>query len=180
MKIGKTIVSSREKAVSESERLAQRKKEEKRKKMSVAIFFAVLVLFIVVIAGFVINVANERKKDELPEHFTKEYKPTVEIIDEDGSGYITDKIKTAVGMLEEDFQDLGYKVVKAIVPTGTTREIDVYLNDVSPYFKIHIDRNTAESAEDSVRMINYLEKEDKKASYIDVRIAGRAYWKEGK
>lgn len=177
MKIGKTIVSSREKAVSESERMAQRKKEEKRKKMSGAIFFAVLLLIIVVIAGFVINVMNERKKNELPESYTKTYKPTVEIIDEDGSGYITDKIKTAVGMLEEDFQALGYKVEKAIVPTSTTREVDVYLKGVKPYFKIHIDRNTAESAEDSVRMINYLEKEDKNASYVDVRIAGRAYYK---
>lgn len=180
MKIGKTIVSSREKAVSESERLTLRKKEEKRKKMSVAIFFTVLTLFIVVIAGFVINVATERKKDELPDHFTKVYKPTVEIIDEDGSGYITDKIKTSVGMLEEDFSELGYKVMKAVVPTGTTREVDVYLENVEPYFKVHIDRNTAESAEDAIRMINYLEKEEEKASYVDVRIAGRAYWKEGK
>ena len=177
MKIGKTIVSSREKAISESERMTQRKKEEKRKKMSVAIFFAVLLLVIVVIAGFMINVMNERKKDELPEAYTKVYKPTVEVIDEDGSGYITDKIKTAVGMLEEDFQELGYKVKKAIVPTGTTREVDIYLEKVTPYFKIHIDRNTAESAEDSIRMVKYLEKEDKKASYVDVRIAGRAYYK---
>lgn len=177
MKIGKTIVSSREKAVSESERLALRKKEEKRKKMSVAIFFAVLLLVIVVISGLVINVVNERRKNELPESYTKVYKPTVEIIDEDGSGYITDKIKMTVGMLEEDFQDYGYKVKKAIVPASTTREVDVYLEGVDMYFKIHVDRNAAESAEDSVRMINYLEKEDKKASYVDVRIAGRAYWK---
>ena len=177
MKIGKTIVSSREKAVSESERMTQRKKEEKRKKMSVAIFFAVLLLIIVVIAGFVINAMNERRKNELPDSYTKVYKPTVEIIDEDGSGYITDKIKIAVGMLEEDFGEYGYKVTKAIVPTGTTREVDVYLENVKPYFKIHVDRNTAESAEDAVRMIEYLKKEDKKADYVDVRIAGRAYYK---
>ena len=177
MKIGKTIVSSREKAISESERMTQRKKEEKRKKLSVAIFFTILILIIVVIAGFVINAMNERKKNELPESYTKTYKPTVEIIDEDGSGYITDKIKTAVGMLEEDYQELGYKVTKAIVPTGTTREVDIYLEKIEPYFKIHIDRNTAESAEDAIRMIDYLDKKDKKASYIDVRIAGRAYYK---
>ena len=117
------------------------------------------------------------RKSELPEHLGKTYTPTVEIIDEEGTGYITDKIKTAVGMLEEDFQEYGYKVSKAIVPSGMTREIDVYLDGMDTYFKIHVDRNTSESAEDAVRMINYLDKKDIKAQYVDVRIAGRAYYK---
>ena len=45
------------------------------------------------------------------------------------------------------------------------------------FFKIHLDRNAAESAEDAVRMINFLESNEKKATYVDVRIAGRAYYK---
>ena len=176
MKIGKTIVSEREKVVSESERMVQRKKAEKRKKFSIATFFAVLALIAVVIAGFVINFANERKKNEIPENIGKIYKPTVEIFDESDSGYITDKIKSTVGMLESDFQDFGYKVNRAIVPAGMTREIDIYLEGMETYFKIHTDRNTGESAEDAVRMINYLEGKDIKAKYVDVRIAGRAYY----
>jgi len=177
MKIGKTIVSEREKAISESERFQVRKKEEKRKKMSIAIFFAVILLIVVVVAGLLINYANERKKNELVLPEEKVYKPSVQIIDEDGSGYVTDKIKTAVGMLEEDFQDFGYSVLKVVVPENTTREIDVYLYGVEPYFKIHVDRNTYESAEDAVRMINYLDRVEKTAKYVDVRIAGRAYYK---
>jgi predicted nucleic acid-binding Zn ribbon protein len=176
MKIGKTIVSEREKVVSESERMAQRKKTEKRKKLSIAIFFAIVALIIVVLAGLIINFANERKKNELPEPVTKVYTPTVEIYDESESGYITDKIKSTVGMLESDFQDYGYKVTKAIVPIGTTREVDIYLDGMETYFKVHTDRNTGESAEDAVRMINYLEGKDIKARYVDVRIAGRAYY----
>lgn len=177
MKIGKTIVSSREKAVSESERLELRKKQEKKKRFSIAVFFIVLLLVIVLIAGLILNYANERKKNELPEHLGKTYTPTVEIIDEDGSGYITDKIKSAVGMLEEDFQEYGYKVAKALVPAGMTREVDIYLDGMDTYFKVHVDRSTSESAEDAVRMINYLDKKDIKAKYVDVRIAGRAYYK---
>ena len=177
MKIGKTIASNREKAVSESERLAQRKKEERRKKMSVVIFFAALLLVIVVAAGLIMNMLNERKRNELPDSLSKTYTPTVEVIDEDGTGYVTDRIKSVVGMLEEDFSELKYKVKKAVVPTKTTREIDVYLEGVKPYFKIHLDRNTAESAEDAVRMIEYLKKENIEPSYVDVRIAGRAYYK---
>lgn len=177
MKIGKTIVSEREKVASESERMIVRKKAEKKKRFSIAVFFVVLAFIVVVMAGLIINFANERKKNELPAHIGKEYKPTVEIIDEDGSGYITDKIKSTVGMLEEDFQDFGYKVSRAIVPTATTREIDVYLDGMETYFKIHIDRSTSESAEDAVRMIDYLDKKEITAQYVDVRIAGRAYYK---
>ena len=177
MKIGKTIASSREKAVSESERLALRKKEERRKKMSIVIFFVLLLLIIVIAAGIVMNMINERKRKELPAEFSKTYTPTVDIIDEDGTNYVTDKIKTTVGMLEEDFKALKLKVVKVVVPTKTTREIDVYLEGIEPYFKIHIDRNTAESAEDANRMIEFLKKNDKKAAYVDIRIAGRAYYK---
>lgn len=176
MKIGKTIVSERERVVSESERMVQRKKAEKRKNFSIAMFFAVLALIIVVIVGLIINFANERKKNEIPETIGKVYTPTVDIFDESDSGYITDKIKSTVGMLESDFQDYGYKVDRAIVPIGMTREIDIYLEGMDTYFKIHTDRNTGESAEDAVRMIEYLEGKDIKARYVDVRIAGRAYY----
>lgn len=177
MKIGKTIISEREKVVSESERMLARKKAEKHKRFSIAIFFAIIALVLVVIFGFAINFANERKKNVVPEHIGKEYVPTVEIIDEDDSGYITDKIKSTVGMLEEDFQEYGYKVSRAIVPAGMTREVDVYLEGMETYFKIYIDRSTSEAVEDAVRMINYLEGKEIKARYVDVRIAGRAYYK---
>jgi cell division septal protein FtsQ len=177
MKIGKTIASSREKAVSESERFEIRRKQEKKKRFSIAAFFMFLVLAIVLVAGMIVNFANERKKDDLPEFLGKTYTPTVEIIDEDGTGYVTEKIKTAVGMLEEDFKEYNQKISKVIVPSGMAREIDVYLDGVEPYFKIHVDRNTAESAEDANRMIEHLKKKNIKAQYVDIRIAERAYYK---
>lgn len=177
MKIGKTIVSEREKAVSESERLVQRKKEEKRKRFSIAIFFAGLALVGVVIFGFVMKAIQDKKKEDLPDIFSKTYTPTVEIIDEAGAEYITDKIKTTVGMLEEDLQEYGYKVAKVIVPAKTAREIDVYIEKITPYFKVHVDRNTAGTAEDIKRMIDFLDKKNKKPNYVDVRLAGRAYYK---
>ena len=65
MKIGQTIVSERERAVSESERMESRRKEEKRKKISIMMFFAGLTLVIVVVAGLAMNAVIERKKSEL-------------------------------------------------------------------------------------------------------------------
>ena len=177
MKIGKTIGGEREKAISESERMQVRKKAEKRKKFSVIIFFAVLLLIVVIVVGIVVTALYERKKAESVPVATKKYTPTVEIIDESGTGYVTDKIKDFVGMLEADFKELGYNVTRAIVPVGKTREIDVYLEGRNEYYKCQIDRNTAETAEDAERMMRYLDGQGKSVAYVDIRISGRAYYK---
>lgn len=178
MKIGKTIGGEREKAISESERLQVRKKAEKKKKFSIIVFFVILIFVFVVVAGIVVTALHERKKNEsVPASTGKKYVPSITIEDESGTGYITDKIKDFVGMLESDFKDLGYKVTRAIVPVGKTREVDIYLDGRNEYFKCQIDRNTAETAEDAVRMMNYLDKNGKSASYVDIRISGRAYYK---
>ena len=177
MRIGKTIGGEREKAVSESERLESRRKAEKRKKFSVAIFFVVLLLIIVVVAGIIITALHERKKNEVAPTTEITYAPSVEIVDEGNTGYITDRIKNYVGMIESDFKDLGYTVVKAIVPTGKIREVDIYLDGRSEFFKCHLDRSTSETAEDATRMIRYLDGNNKTASYVDLRLSGRAYYK---
>ena len=75
MKIGKTIVSEREKAVSESERMNLRRKEEKRKKISILMFFAGLALILVVALGMMTNAILEKKKNELP-LVGKTYRPS--------------------------------------------------------------------------------------------------------
>lgn len=177
MKIGKTIGGEREKAISESERLKSRKKEEKRKKFSIAIFFILLLLVVVVIAGIAVTALHERKKSETAPVKTETYAPTVEIVDEGGTGYITDRIKNYVGMIEVDFKDLGYTVEKAIVPAGKTREVDIYLAGRKEFYKCHLDRSTSETAEDATRMIKYLDEKGKAVSYVDIRISGRAYYK---
>jgi len=177
MRIGKTIKGEREKAISESERMMSRKKEEKRKKFSIAIFFVILALIIVITIGIIVTGLYKHKKAETTPTETVKYTPTVEIVDEGGTGYVTDKIKEFVGMAEADFKDYGYKVIKAIVPAGKTREVDIYLEGRTEFYKCQIDRSAAETAEDATRMIKYLDERGKTASYVDVRIAGRAYYK---
>ncbi|MBQ6486334.1 hypothetical protein IJI76_01220 [Candidatus Saccharibacteria bacterium] len=177
MKIGKTISAKREKTISESERMELRKKEEKRKKTSVVVFFMALILIVVLIFGFIMNAVSEKKKNEVMPTPGKEYNPTVEIIDEGGSGYVTDKIKTYVGKIERDLNDLGYKLIRAIIPAAKTREIDVYIEGRNEYYKCHLDRDTAETAEDVGRMVNYLDSKEIKPTYVDVRLSGRAYYK---
>ncbi len=107
-----------------------------------------------------------------------EYPPTVEIVDESAARKITARVKDFVGKAERDFAALGYKVEKAIVPADKTREVHVYLKDSAVYYKLNLDRGSAESVEDAVRMLRYLEEKGQKATaYIDVRVPRKGYYK---
>ena len=66
----------------------------------------------------------------------------------------------------------------AIIPSGSIREIDFYLDGYSGYIKTIIDRGAGVSVEDADRMIRYLSEIGVgEFTYIDVRIEGKAYWK---
>ena len=142
-----------------------------------------LFLTLVIVLGLLIhNFISQEREEAAPEPtvvITKDYTPTIEITDESGSREgITNRMKEYVGMVESDFQDLGYKAVKAVLPTGSIREIDLYLDGHPGFIKMLIDRDAAISVEDADRMIRYLAGQGiTEYTYIDVRIDGRAYWK---
>lgn len=177
MKVGRTISEKRERVVTDSERMAMREKEKRRKKTSAIFFFVGLIVAVVSIFAVVNGIAEQRKRDEIKPAEEKTYTPSVAIENDDGSKYATDRMKTYVGKIEQDFSELGYKVVRVVVPAGKTRELDIYLNGRTEYYKCYLDRDTAETAEDAVRMIKYLDSNNIKPGYVDVRIAGRAYYK---
>ena len=102
--------------------------------------------------------------------------PTAQIIDESGAG-VTKRMKEYVGTVEQDLADLGFTVDRAVLPSGKTREIDLFLKDYPYYFKLNIDRVAAVSAEDMKRMVTYLTEHDIHPSYVDVRVKGKAYYK---
>jgi hypothetical protein len=81
-------------------------------------------------------------------------------------------------MIEVDFRDLGYKVVKAVIPSGSIREVDLYIEGKNGFIKTTIDRGTAVTVEDADRVIRYLaERGIGDFEYIDARVEGRAFWK---
>jgi len=67
-----------------------------------------------------------------------------------------------------------YVVTQAILPTGTTRQIEIRLKDVQPLVKLSIDRGAGEQVEDMIRSLTYLQSKGVAAQYIDVRVEGRA------
>lgn len=179
---GRTIGEAREHLETANER-AEARKKDKRKRAFRIIMVSGLFLILVIVLGLLIhNFISQEREEAAPEPtvvITKDYTPTIEITDESGSKEgITNRMKEYVGMVESDFQDLGYKAVKAVLPTGSIREIDLYLDGHPGFIKMLIDRDAAVSVEDADRMIRYLAGQGvTEYTYIDVRIDGRAYWK---
>lgn len=180
-KMGRTIGEKRERLQTANERAAARAKGKKRQARRVTwtiLGFVGLVAVLVFICFFFVGNKEPVKIIEPQEVVVAE--PTVEIIDEDAAagGNITNRMRSYVGQAEQDFRDLEYRPVKVVVPSGTVREVDFYLEGVPGYVKLHIDRGTAVSVEDADRMIRYLAGQGiNEYQYIDVRIGGKAYWK---
>lgn len=181
LKTGRTIGEKREQLETANERANLRKKEKRSKVarlIGATILFSLLGASIVTVGYFVFSGSKEEPTAKTSSAAEK-YTPTIEIIDEDAAaGEITSRMKNYIGKAELDFRDLGYKPIKAVIPTNSIREIDFYLEGFSGYIKMLIDRETAVSVEDADRMLKYLASISvSEFQYIDVRIEGRAFWK---
>lgn len=108
--------------------------------------------------------------------------PGVQIIDqsgvspEQGSTVASARLLGFVGRVVSLSGQGSYTVSEAILPYGTTRQIEIRLKDVQPLVKLSIDRGAGEQVEDMTRALDYLKSQNKGAQYIDVRVAGRAVY----
>lgn len=180
-KMGRTIGEQREKLETKNERNAARKQDKKRqiRRIVFTVFgFIILIGALIFLCFFFVGNRESASIVAPVEIVTVE--PSIEIIDEDATsgGHITNRMRSFVGQAEQDFKNLGYKPTKAVVPTGAIREVDFYLEGHPGFIKLYIDRDSAVSAEDADRMLRYLASQGiTDFQYIDVRLAGRAYWK---
>ena len=182
IKSGRTIGERREHLETKNERQEARKKIKKRQTFrvgfTVALFTAVAIAVIVLIIVFLRNRA-ENEAETAPTVVVKTYQPTIEVVDEKVStSGITTRMTEYIGQLENDLKDLNLTPVKAVIPAGSIREVDVYLDGYTGFIKATIDRGTGVTAEDTERMLRYLKEQGiGEFQYIDVRIDGKAYWK---
>ena len=176
MRRGRTIAGKREKVVSDSERQKAKRRTKKRR----AIRVTIVVLLVALIVGLTVRGVKgwldyyngkdnaEQAQDE----------PVVEIVDQNSSDKISDKMKKYVNQLAGDLKDLGYKVERVILPKGMMREVDVQIEGVAVgYIKTNLDRETATTAEDIDKMVRYLSERGISAEYVDVRVVGKGYYK---
>ena len=174
MKLGQTIVAERERVESDSERMRARKAQ--RRKRGAAVVTGVLM---VVILGVLLWLGARQLLDQPQDlaEVAEMYEIQAEIVDEDNTGRISERVRGYIGQLEQDLADLGYKVTRVTLPTGTSRELYVDLEGVEWFFKVTTDRDAAMTAEDMERMVRYLGERDLKPAYVDVRVEGKAFYK---
>lgn len=174
MKLGQTIVAERERVESDSERMRARKTQ--RRKRGAAVVTGTLM---VVILGVLLWLGARQLLDHPQDlaEVAETYEIQAEIVDEDNTGRISERVRGHIGQLEQDLADLGYKVTRVTLPTGTSRELYVDLEGVEWFFKVTTDRDAAMTAEDMERMVRYLRERELKPAYVDVRVEGKAFYK---
>jgi len=136
------------------------------------------------VAGWQIN-SKQYYVDANGVVFEKNYydAPVVQIVDESGvspeqgSAVVGTRLLGFMGKVVALALGRGYSVTKAVLPAGTTRQVDVYFDGVPTFVKYSIDRGAGEQTEDADRSIKFLQSRGTTAQYIDVRVAGRAAYK---
>jgi hypothetical protein len=136
------------------------------------------------VAGLQIN-GNQYYVDANGVVFEKNYydAPKVQIVDESGvspeqgSAVVGTRLLGFMGRVVAQAQGRGYTVTRAVLPQGTTRQVDVYFKGVKTYVKFSIDRGAGEQTEDAARSLAYLKSKHVTPRYIDVRVPGRAAYK---
>ena len=181
LKSGRTIASTRERPETTSERLEAKKKVKKRQTFRVGftvVLFMVVAIAVIVLVAIFLKSRAENEAETTPTTVVKTYKPTIEVVNENVSSGITNRMSEYIGQLEADLKDLQLTPIKAVVPDGAIREVNIYLEGYTGFIKVTIDRGSGVTAEDTERMLRYLrERGIGDFQYIDVRIDGKAYWK---
>lgn len=108
--------------------------------------------------------------------------PGVDIIDQSGVGVqqglavASNRFLGFVGRVVALSKSSGFTVVQAIIPEGTTRQLEIRIQDVAPLVKLSVDRPVGEQIEDMSRSLKYLSSQGLTPSYIDVRVSGKAFY----
>ena len=136
------------------------------------------------LAGWLIN-GKQYYVDASGVVFEKNYydAPGVQIVDESGvtpeqgGAVVGTRLLGFLGRVVAQAQGRGYDVTKAVLPQGTTRQVDVYFDTIATRVKFSIDRGAGEQMEDADRSLKFLQARATSPEYIDVRVAGRAAYK---
>lgn len=109
--------------------------------------------------------------------------PTVQIVDnsgvslQQGIAVASNRFLGFVGRIVALSKEEGYTVVQATIPAGTTRQLEIQLQETTIRVKLSIDRLAGEQTEDMARALAYLTSRGARPSYIDVRVSGKAFYR---
>ena len=116
--------------------------------------------------------------------FTRNYysEPDIRVNDQSGvpvqagasiaSNRFLGYVGQSIGLLEDE----GMSVSEVRIPFGTTRQIEVLLKGREYPVKLSIDRPVGEQVFDVARAVQHIDKNDIAPEYVDVRVAGKAFY----
>ena len=109
--------------------------------------------------------------------------PSLRIIDNSGlqrdNGQIlaSNRFLGFVGQAAGQIEDYGFTVRQVTIPSQTTRQIELRLKGSKERYIVSVDRTVGDQVEDIARVASHLRDKDIHPSYVDVRVAGKAFYK---
>lgn len=109
--------------------------------------------------------------------------PGLQIIDNSGIQSSRDRVLASnrflgfVGHVVAKSAASGLAVDNVTIPALTTRQIIVTLKGKATQYKLSVDRSPGQQVEDIVHIDRYLTSNNMSPGYVDVRIAGKAFYK---
>lgn len=101
------------------------------------------------------------------------------ISDSSGGAIISSRFIRFVGLVISALQDKGVASVQQVVlPPNTTHEVDFRVSGYNFDIKTSIDRDPAGQAEDIANALSYIAEKGISPSYIDVRVEGKAFYRD--
>jgi hypothetical protein len=107
----------------------------------------------------------------------------VQIIDKSGiqiaagQAVASDEFLGFVGKVVGAVGSQGYVVKQVTIPRATTRQVELRVGGVAYPIKVSVDRAVGEQAEDMSRSIRWLKSKRIAPKLLDVRVAGRAFYR---
>lgn len=109
--------------------------------------------------------------------------PAVQIVDnsgievEAGQAVTSNRFLAFVGRAVGLAGGQGYKVNQVIIPTNTTRQVELRLESIPYPIKLSVDRGVGEQIEDMARALGWLKAHNQTPQYLDVRVSGKSYYR---
>lgn len=109
--------------------------------------------------------------------------PGLQIVDNSGARVDSNRLIASnrflgfIGRVVSGSQSSGLLVNAVTIPPGTTRQIIVTLKGSAIQYKLSVDRSAGQQVEDMARVSKYLADRSLVPGYVDLRIAGKAYYK---
>lgn len=181
IRVGRTIAEKRERLETKSERAAARNKDKRKKACRIIITIVGFATIIVALLGLYFAFRNAETELAVINSGSQTAKPTIEVIDEGSAsagGHLSSRMIDFINQVSSYLRELGVTPTKVVVPMGSIRQVNFYLDGYTGFVKTTIDRGAGVTAEDTERLLRYLaELGVSDFEYLDVRLDGKAYYK---